>query len=191
LDIDKDGINVERYLKAVVGEPRVAYVIWNKRIWTHAAGWQPYSGANPHTHHIHVSIRHTKAAENGSAWSLGDVKPASGGKPISKVPGPSKDVQKKLKGMGFKKQGTAEVKQFQKQHGLVQDGKWGKITEAQYVHNVKLQDALKRMKGVQKTWKSDGYIGATSNTWKNYTIKRQRWTRNNLVANLKKVGAWK
>ncbi|OIH86037.1 hypothetical protein BLJ79_04370 [Arthrobacter sp. UCD-GKA] len=71
LDIDKDGIDVEALLSAVVGEPRVAYVIWNRRIWTHAKGWQPYSGANPHTGHIHVSIRHTAAAAAGGAWSLG------------------------------------------------------------------------------------------------------------------------
>lgn len=71
LDIDKDGIDVEVLLKAVVGEPRVAYVIWNRRIWTHAKGWQPYSGPNGHTAHIHVSIRHTTAAAAGGAWKLG------------------------------------------------------------------------------------------------------------------------
>lgn len=79
LDLDKDGIDVEELLNAVVGEPRVAYVIWNRRIWTHAKGWQPYSGSNPHTGHVHVSIRHTKAAEASGAWKLGGitVKPAA------------------------------------------------------------------------------------------------------------------
>lgn len=84
LDIDKDGINVDELLKAVIGEPRVAYVIWNRRIWTHTKGWQPYSGPNGHTAHIHVSIRHTKAAEAATAWNLGTTV-----KPPTSVPKPS------------------------------------------------------------------------------------------------------
>ena len=71
LDIDKDGIDVEVLLAAVVGEPRVAYVIWNRRIWSQATGWTPYRGPNGHTAHIHVSIRHTAAAAAGDAWKLG------------------------------------------------------------------------------------------------------------------------
>ncbi|RAX50848.1 hypothetical protein DQ353_00145 [Arthrobacter sp. AQ5-05] len=71
LDVDKDGIDVEVLLKAVIGERRVAYVIWNRRIWTHAKGWQPYSGPNGHTAHVHISIRHTTAAAAGGAWKLG------------------------------------------------------------------------------------------------------------------------
>ncbi|MFF5791143.1 hypothetical protein ACFY5D_03750 [Paeniglutamicibacter sp. NPDC012692] len=82
LDIDKDGINVDELLAAAIGEPRVAYVIWNRRIWTHAAGWQPYTGTNAHTAHIHVSIRHTSVAAAGGAWALGGtVKPAGTIKP--------------------------------------------------------------------------------------------------------------
>lgn len=81
IDVDKDGINVDELLAAVVGDARVAYVIWNRHIWTHAAGWQPYSGTNAHTAHIHVSIRHTSAAAAGGAWNLGTVKPVGTIKP--------------------------------------------------------------------------------------------------------------
>lgn len=124
--------------------------------------------------------------------ATGVVKPTSPSKPVPKPSNtPSKAVQDKLKGMGFPRQGVAEVKAFQKQHNLVEDGDWGSITEAKYQYNVRLQNALKKMKGVPKTgWKSDGYIGTTSNKWKNYTLKRQGWTNANLEANLKRVGAW-
>jgi hypothetical protein len=38
----------------------VTYVIWNREICSKekaAEGWRPYSGSNPHTHHMHVSIQ--------------------------------------------------------------------------------------------------------------------------------------
>ena len=91
LDFDKDGIDVDELLAAVVGEPRVAYVIWNRRIWTHAAGWQPYTGPNGHTAHLHVRIRHTAAASAAGAWKIGsDVKPAGASKPNPQVATPAK-----------------------------------------------------------------------------------------------------
>lgn len=45
---------------AALTDPRTKYVIWNKQIRNVAKGdtaWRPYDGANPHTHHCHVSIR--------------------------------------------------------------------------------------------------------------------------------------
>ena len=40
-------------------DPRVKYVIWNRRIWSLARdreGWRPYNGSDPHTGHVHVSV---------------------------------------------------------------------------------------------------------------------------------------
>jgi hypothetical protein len=54
-------------------DARVKYVISNRRIWNPSVSWawRPYSGASPHTHHIHVSIKDTKAAcEDTSPWPL-------------------------------------------------------------------------------------------------------------------------
>jgi len=52
-------------------DPRVAYLIYEGRIWRSYAkpgipAWTPahYSGINDHLHHLHVSILHTAAAEN-------------------------------------------------------------------------------------------------------------------------------
>jgi hypothetical protein len=44
---------------AAIKDPRVKYVIWNKRIFNRQRGdtqFRPYTGKNGHTHHCHVSI---------------------------------------------------------------------------------------------------------------------------------------
>lgn len=74
IDVDKDGIDVDELLDAVVREPRVAYVIHNRRIASATDDgkpwdWEPYDGDNPHTGHVHISIKHTTAAETDtSPW---------------------------------------------------------------------------------------------------------------------------
>ena len=65
------GFDAERFavwLRArIVADPperRVRYVIWDRRICSghgqpHPAGaWRAYRGTNPHTKHVHVSVRH-------------------------------------------------------------------------------------------------------------------------------------
>ena len=59
-------------------DPRVKYVIWNRHIansatmnglppWT----WRPYTGANPHDHHVHISVKPDKAAYDSEApWTI-------------------------------------------------------------------------------------------------------------------------
>jgi len=74
IDADRDGINVAELLAATVRDHRVAYVIWDRRIASATEDgtpwdWEPYDGTNPHTQHVHISIRHTRAAEtDASAW---------------------------------------------------------------------------------------------------------------------------
>jgi hypothetical protein len=74
IDVDKDGIDVQQLLDATVRDQRVAYVIWNRRIASATDDgipwdWEPYNGPNPHDHHIHISIKHTTAAETDtSPW---------------------------------------------------------------------------------------------------------------------------
>ena len=55
----------------------VMYVIWDSRIWKSyqaSRGWQPYSGANPHTDHVHLSFSWAGALAATSYWS-GTVAP--------------------------------------------------------------------------------------------------------------------
>lgn len=71
IDIDKDGIDTQAVLDATIGDHRVWYVIFNRRIYSRTYGWaaRTYTGSNPHDKHIHVSIAHTRAAETDrSPW---------------------------------------------------------------------------------------------------------------------------
>lgn len=60
-------------------DPRLKYVIWNRRIAYGAQGpapwaWGPYSGKNPHTHHTHVSVLPNKALFDSEAdWVIGNL----------------------------------------------------------------------------------------------------------------------
>ena len=50
----------------------VMYIIWNKQSWSAyrpEQGWQPYTGANPHTDHIHFSFSWDGALQRTSFWS--------------------------------------------------------------------------------------------------------------------------
>lgn len=71
IDIDVHGIDAPAVVKALIGDPRVWYVIYDHYIYSVTYNWarRPYDGSDPHTGHIHVSIRHTSAAEsNTSLW---------------------------------------------------------------------------------------------------------------------------
>jgi len=69
----------------------IQYLIWNHRIWgTYAAssGWRRYSGANPHTDHVHISFTWAGARKTTSFWTgkVGKV----GAAPRPTTPAPPK-----------------------------------------------------------------------------------------------------
>lgn len=58
-------------------DPRVSYIIWQRRICNSRATegaapwvWRPYSGDNPHDRHAHVSVRPAPLGDDGSPWHL-------------------------------------------------------------------------------------------------------------------------
>lgn len=59
-------------------DPRIKYIIWNRRIANSSAvggneawAWRPYTGANPHDHHVHLSVKADVAQYDGEqAWML-------------------------------------------------------------------------------------------------------------------------
>lgn len=64
------GVDCGVLSRLVINDKRVTYVIWNRQIYNRARateGWRPYSGLNPHTHHMHVSIQAT-SRDDLSAW---------------------------------------------------------------------------------------------------------------------------
>ena len=76
IDLDDSGIDRVRLLNEVVGDPRVWYVISHGKIYSVTYGWRAnaYTGSNSHHEHVHVSIRHTKRAENGTGRWFGPKK---------------------------------------------------------------------------------------------------------------------
>ena len=48
----------------------VMYVIWNKRIWNASShAWSAYTGADPHTSHVHFSLGWAGALKRTSYWT--------------------------------------------------------------------------------------------------------------------------
>ncbi len=59
-------------------DPRIKYVIFNRRIASHLQKgpaapfqWRPYGGSNPHTKHVHISVRDVKTAYDATdRWTI-------------------------------------------------------------------------------------------------------------------------
>lgn len=122
-------------------DPRIKYVISNRRIAAGDAGpspwvWRPYHGTNPHNHHCHISVKSDKSHYDSKApWGI-----SNSTMPIHDIPQPTpttetlrlhstgdkvRELQTKL---GIKADGTfgfvtqSAVEDFQKLHGLHADG---------------------------------------------------------------------
>jgi hypothetical protein len=66
----KNGIDCAKLFEKFKEDPRVEYLIFNKKIWSKSksrAGNRPYSGSNPHVKHLHISI-HPNMANDTSPW---------------------------------------------------------------------------------------------------------------------------
>lgn len=50
-------------------DPRIKYIIWDRRIWTPGTGWRAYTGSNPHTAHLHLSVVASPANDSTSLWA--------------------------------------------------------------------------------------------------------------------------
>lgn len=82
IDIDVNGIDVAELLEETLKEPRLAYIIYNRRIASATQdgtpwNWEPYDGDNPHTGHVHFSIKHTRSAETNTSRWLGGGAPTT------------------------------------------------------------------------------------------------------------------
>lgn len=125
-------------------DKRIRYAISNRRIFDgpgmdHPAWlWHPYTGLNPHDHHVHVSVSHDpKLADDEAPWNIGGmavfadpaVKQHPPKPPATLRRGDKGDavseLQRALKifddgkfGLGTEK----AVKAFQASHGLFADG---------------------------------------------------------------------
>lgn len=70
---------IVQHLRAV-RDPRVSYVIWQRRICNSRSvggaepwAWRAYAGANPHDRHAHISVRSAPTGDDPSSWHLEDI----------------------------------------------------------------------------------------------------------------------
>jgi hypothetical protein len=135
IDLDKDGLDVAAVLRAVIGDPRVWYVIHNRTIWSRTYGWKanPYTGTNPHTGHVHVSIRYDATSENDTRSWFGPT-PRTKGLPsvdASNLIGQAKrsaeghEDLKDLPGARLVQRALNDRLDLQRAHRLTVDGKLG------------------------------------------------------------------
>ena len=96
----RGGFDAHAHGRAIAArrDPRVAYLISNRQIWEPATGWRRYDGENPHTKHLHVSIAHSRSAENDTStwlpWAGAGTAPVPPGTPSTQptpIPTPTPD----------------------------------------------------------------------------------------------------
>lgn len=129
LDITHDpanGVDCGLIAESIKDDPRVKYVIWNRRIYNPSKlkAWRDYYGVNPHNKHSHISVRLERVYFDSVApWNIEGVIESPGGPVVT----PSPIVRPLLK-RGSKGQ---EVKNLQAMLlGITVDGKFGPKTEA-------------------------------------------------------------
>ena len=129
---------------------RIKYVISNKRIFSSTTSpwtWRRYTGSNPHSQHIHVSVKATKNHyDDDSEWNL-----PGGGTPTETEPEAESDspADRVLLRRGSR---SEAVRTVQRLLSLEADGIYGADTEA-------------AVKGFQRAsgLKADGMVGTL--TW--------------------------
>jgi hypothetical protein len=66
----KHGVDCAEIFKQLKKDPRVKYIIFDRKIWQKSTGVKKYTGSNPHTKHIHISIKpaYAKDTSNWFTW---------------------------------------------------------------------------------------------------------------------------
>ncbi|MBR1230195.1 peptidoglycan-binding protein [Bradyrhizobium sp. AUGA SZCCT0176] len=129
-------------------DPRVSYIISNRRIGSGPKGpqpgkWRKYTGSNAHDHHVHISVVSGAKADDIKAWDIGGL-PDVAPEVVAAYIKPPRTLRKGSTG--------EDVKKLQKALKLTVDGKFGALTEA----------ALKKFQTAHKL-AADGVAGPQ--TW--------------------------
>lgn len=147
----RNGFDSEKFANQILAaqDPRLAYVISNKKIGSGPAGiqpgkWRAYSGANPHDHHCHISTNDL-GERDAKLWNIGEApvvlkSTAPAVKPVLRKSTHGADVMNlkallKIKGIVvsqkddiFDNETFLAVQLFQLRNGLHDDGVVGPQT---------------------------------------------------------------
>lgn len=105
-------------------DPRIKYLISNKRIFSSPAyAWRKYTGSNPHSAHVHISVHSAKNHyDNDRPWTLTKTPPGLPSDP---------DADNPNKRPILRRGSTGEaVREVQTILQVAVDGQYGPITEA-------------------------------------------------------------
>lgn len=113
-------------------DPRIKYIISNRRF---ASGdhednpawvWRPYSGTNPHDHHIHISVKPDKGHYDSAAeWAIGAM-----ATPSARAPGTQSDDPMLRQGASGPPVAVLQALLIQRGFRIKADAKFGEATLA-------------------------------------------------------------
>lgn len=75
--VDCDKLATYLRNRALAGDRRIKYIIWERRISSTTASWawRAYNGINPHTRHLHLSVAPTLSlADDRANWGIAAAK---------------------------------------------------------------------------------------------------------------------
>ncbi len=110
-------------------DPRIKYLISNRKICSSAVSpwqWRPYYGANPHDHHVHISVLPNKAKyDDTSTWHI-----AACVLPKTNEPQPASVPPTLRKGASGADVNTLQTKLNSHGATIKVDGQFGPITDS-------------------------------------------------------------
>ena len=126
-------------------DSRTNYVIYNHLIWSRAWGyWHPYTGSNPHTDHVHLSVL-DGAYKNTSPWNINST-------PGKVVPMLKFTVQLPVIGQGDNDKDLAYgypiIAMIQRELKITDDGDWGPQTSNALGLTKMTEDKYRRLFGL-------------------------------------------
>ena len=174
IDVTAKGIDTDELIAAAKRHPSVRYIIFNRRIMNRDIGnfrSRRYSGSNPHTQHVHISLYQSPIAERRTqSWGLGKPstsKPSKPSKTSGKAPkfplpaehwyGPESANPKNHS--GYYKKDQAGIRKYQQQ---MRDRGWSGIGKVNGIFGAKTYNVTKQFQA-EKGLAVDGGVGI--DTW--------------------------
>lgn len=159
IDVDIDDGDAGRDLRreilsACIGHKAVWYVISNGIIYSRTHGWKArkYTGDNPHTAHVHISILLTESAEKDTTLRLVKTPSPTPWGPLYGGVAGTRVIKRWSRGNDVRQLQDVLNKWYPKRPQLEEDGEFGAATDA----------AVRYMQKAAKL-KVDGIVGAR--TW--------------------------